>query len=196
MFVVILSCCIHQDGRVHVCLTVISGPYTSEHTRVGGRTWAPSRGRFTGSTTGPLASLWLVNVLSRGRYTSTIASGVFVYSVLHHNCYCQAIQVHQTVIPKQYESIKLLFPSHTCPPNYYSQAIQVHQTIIPKQYKSTGLCKSTGLLFPRHTSPPDYYSQAMQVHRTIIPKPYKSTGLLFPSHTSPLTFYSQAIQVH
>ena len=66
------------SGLMHVCLTVISGPYTSEYTRVGGRTRTPSRGRFTGSTT---ASLWLVKVPSR-RYTSTIASDVFVYSVL------------------------------------------------------------------------------------------------------------------
>ena len=48
--------------NIEVCLTVISGPYTSEYTRVGGRTRAPSRGRFTGSTAGPLASLWLVKV--------------------------------------------------------------------------------------------------------------------------------------
>ena len=60
-----------QEAIGEVCLTVISGPYTSEYTRVGGRTRAPSRGRFTGSTTSPLASLWLVKVPSRGRYTSS-----------------------------------------------------------------------------------------------------------------------------
>ena len=43
------------------------------HTR-GGRTRVLSRGRYTSSTTCPLASVWLVKVPSRGRYTNTITS--------------------------------------------------------------------------------------------------------------------------
>ena len=42
----------------------------STRARVGGRTRAPLWGRFRGSTTGPLASLWLVKMPSWGRYTS------------------------------------------------------------------------------------------------------------------------------
>ena len=63
------------DGHIwsiHERVHARGGSYTDTLTR------QVPRGRFTGSTT---ASLWLVKVPSR-RYTSTIASDVFVYSVL------------------------------------------------------------------------------------------------------------------
>ena len=61
--------CFHaKPSDVHVCLAVIYGPYTGEYTPVGGRTRAPLRGRFTRSTTGPLASSLLVKMPCGGRF--------------------------------------------------------------------------------------------------------------------------------
>ena len=77
--------CLTPDHRdimmlmIHVCLAVIYGPYTGEYTPVGGRTRAPLRGRFTHSTTGPLASLLLVKMPCGGRFMGSTTGPRSVY---------------------------------------------------------------------------------------------------------------------